>query len=235
MEIRKKVETEYGKQTDALSSCEPFQALEAGRVSTQAYEDFIANLCKTHLRSPQILGFLFSVAPPTAIEHIKHNMLEELGLDDEGVSHPALLLTLAEGAGFDKARCKDLERLAQEELRRIASEPLLFGTIKEVGLSALLETVSFEWMLSRLAGRMASFLETHHKLPKPSLKWFTHHSELDIRHADEGLDAIIDYIRYYGFEASQFETILELTFRENVFIKRYFGEVVSGRHAGMID
>jgi hypothetical protein len=234
MNIRAKVEAEYTKQTDALSSCESFQALETGRAASKDYEDFIANVCKTHLRSPQILAFLFSVAPPAAVEHIKHNMLEELGLDEEGTPHPSLLLTLAEGAGFTETRRKKLEVLAQEELRRIASEPLLYSTVREVGLSALLETVSFEWMLSRLAGRMARLLERHHKLPKDRLEWFTHHSELDIRHAEEGLDSIVEYARYYEFDSSHFDSILELTFRENVFIKRYFGEVVSARQAGMI-
>jgi len=234
MDIRAKVEAEYARQTDALSSCEPFQALETGRAASKAYDDFIANVCKTHLRSPQILAFLFSVAPPAAVEHVKHNMLEELGLDEEGIPHPSLLVTLAQGAGFSEAQCKELEVLAQGELRRIASEPLLYSTVRELGLSALLETVSFEWMLSRLAGRMARFLERHHKLPKDCLEWFTHHSELDIRHADEGLDAVVEYSRYYMLDTSHFEAILELTFRENVFIKRYFGEVLSGRSAGMI-
>jgi pyrroloquinoline quinone (PQQ) biosynthesis protein C len=232
--IRRTVEIEYAKQTDALSACKQFQALETGRVEPKAYDDFIANVCKTHLRSPQILAFLFSVAPPAAVEHIKHNMLEELGLDDEGIAHPNLLIQLAEGAGFNEACRKELELLAQDELRRLAAEPLLYGTVRELGFSALLETVAFEWMLSRLASRMARFLEQHRKLPKPCLEWFTHHSELDIRHAEDGLDSIDEYARYYEIDLSHFALILELTFRENVFIKRYFGELVSARQAGMI-
>ena len=186
------------------------------------------------MRSPQILAFLFSVAPPAAVEHVKHNMLEELGLDEEGIAHPNLLVQLAEGAGFVEPRRKELELLAQDELRRLASEPLLYGTVRELGLSALLETVAFEWMLSRLASTMARFLEQYRKLPKPYLEWFTHHSELDIRHAEEGLDSIVEYARYYELDSSHFASILELTFRENVFIKRYFGEMVSARQAGMI-
>jgi pyrroloquinoline quinone (PQQ) biosynthesis protein C len=160
-------------------------------------------------------------------------MLEELGLDEEGVSHPALLLELAAAAGFDEPARKQLEHAAQEELRRIISDPILFGTLKEVGLNVLLETTAFEWMLSRLASRMANFLAQHRGLSRESLRWFHHHSEVDLRHAAEGLQAVVDYVEFYGFDLSDVEIILDVTFRENVFIKRYFGEIALAKQAGM--
>jgi hypothetical protein len=234
MTIREQTEATYNEHTDGLAKCAAFQTLEAGTSEPAAYDHFIANVCTTHLRSPQILAFLFSVSPPNVADHIKHNMLEELGLDDEGISHPSLLLKLAEAAGFSATRREELQELSQAELRRRATTPLLFGTIKEVGLSALLETVSFEWMLSRLAGRMATFLETHRHLNADAIKWFSHHSEVDIRHADEGLDAVVAYAEYYDFNPSDVESILELTFRENVFIKRYFGSLTLARETGLL-
>jgi pyrroloquinoline quinone (PQQ) biosynthesis protein C len=79
-------------------------------------------------------------------------------------------------------------------------------------------------MLSRLASRIGRFLAEHHKLPAEALVWFSHHSEVDIRHAEEGLDSVVDYVGYYEFTNEDLRSIIELTFRENVFVKRYFGE-----------
>ena len=234
MSIRSRVESEYAKQTEVLATCEAFQALETGRAESKSYDDFIANVCKTHLKSPQILAFLYSAAPPPVVEDIQHNLLEELGLDEEGISHPGLLVKLAKEAGFSEGRIKDLETLAEEELRRKCCEPILYGTLKEIGLSALLETVAFEWMLSRLSSRMAAFLRKYRGLSEEGLQWFSLHSEVDIRHAEEGLDSVEKYIQYYEFDPSQVESILGITFRENVFIKRYFGEMTLARQTGML-
>jgi pyrroloquinoline quinone (PQQ) biosynthesis protein C len=95
--------------------------------------------------------------------------------------------------------------------------------MKELGLSVLMETVAFEWMLSRMASRIARALSDHRRLPRQSLEWFHHHSEVDRRHAEEGLDSVAAYAHFYEIDREDAGTILELTFRENVFIKRYFG------------
>lgn len=234
MNLHSLIESEYARQTENFAVSFSFQKLENGAATPKEYNDFIANLCRTHLKSPQIVAFLYSAAPPAAVENLKHNMLEELGFDEAGVSHPALLLRLAAAAGFGRREQIELENLAQEELRRAASEPILFGTLKEVGLSVLLETTSFEWMLSRLAKRMADFLSKYRGLSRESLEWFHHHSEVDIRHAEEGLQAVVDYINYYEFELSDTEIILDVTFRENVFIKRYFGEIALASETKML-
>jgi Iron-containing redox enzyme len=221
---RSTLEAACAAQCEAFARSHVFQALEAGRAAALDYDGFIAGVCRAHLKSPQILAFLYSVAPPTVAAAIKRNMLEELGLDGEGVSHPALLLRLIEGAGFGPKARRALEAGAQETLRRMCTDPILFGTFKEVGLSVLLEVTCFEWMLARLAGRMASFLRQHRQLSEDSLRWFSHHSDVDIRHAEEGLDAVVEYLRYYEFDADDAAAILKLTFRENPFLKRYCGE-----------
>ncbi len=161
-------------------------------------------------------------------------MLEELGLDEEGVSHPALLFDLAASIGLDESAREKLESAAQEKLRQFVAEPILFGTLKEVGLSVLLETASFEWMLSRLAGRMADFLSKYRRLSRENLRWFYHHSEVDVRHAEESLQAAVDYVEFYEFDSADVEIILDVTFRENVFIKRYFGEIALAEQAGAL-
>lgn len=222
--MRSLIETEFARQTEDFASSADFLNLENGNASDADYKKFVANICRAHLKSPQILAFLYSVAPPAAADNLKRNMLEELGLDEKGISHPGLLLKLAAAAKFDISAIENLESDAQEELRRTISEPILFGTLKEVGLNVLLETTTFEWMLSRLAIRISNFLSDRHGLSRESLEWFDHHSEVDIRHAEEGLQAVVDYAGFYKFQPSDIEIILDVTFRENVFLKRYFIE-----------
>lgn len=235
MNLHSLIESKFAEQTEAFASSRAFRALENGSVSRREYDDFIKAVCRTHLKSPQILAFLYSAAPPAAAENIKHNLLEELGLDEEGAtSHPALLLDLASAIGLDERAREKLESAAQEKLRQFVTEPILFGTLKEVGLSVLLETASFEWMLSRLASRMADFLFKHRDLSRENLRWFDHHSEVDIRHAEESLQAAADYIEFYEFDLADAEIILDVTFRENVFIKRYFGEIALAEQTGVL-
>lgn len=225
MDIRSSVEHYYKNQVQFFEQSTVFQQMELGDGSLDFYDQFIANLCQTHLKSPQILAFLYSIAPPEVILQIKHNMLEELGLDKAAICHPDLLYRLASAAEFDPKRQAELTDTAQEQLRRICIEPLLFGTIKELGLSVLLETTCFEWMLSRLASRIGKALEIHRGLPSESLVWFYHHSEVDIRHAEVGLTSVVQYVEYYEIDLDELETILDITFRENIFIKRYFGAI----------
>lgn len=232
VELHSLIESKYAAQTAEFAESKIFQALANGAVSRPVYDKFISNICLTHLKSPQILAFLYAVAPPKAVENLKNNMLEELGLDAEGVSHPALLLELAKAAGFDEKAQIEPENGAQEELRRIVSDPILFGTLKEIGLNVLLETTSFEWMLSRLASRTADFLTKYRGLSREDLRWFHHHSEVDLKHAAEGLQAVIDYIEFYEFDLAEVEIILDVTFRENVFMKRYFKEIVLAEQLG---
>lgn len=222
MSLRSRIESEYLRQTEEFTSSAIFQAMERGEAARAEYDLFIEGVCRSHLKSPHILAFLFALASPKRAEEIKHNMLEELGLDGGGVAHPSLLFELMEAAGFDEGRRACVEREAQEELRRIAAQPVLYATLKELGFSVLMETVAFEWMLSRVASRIAHFLRDHRQLSASALEWFYHHSEVDLRHAEEGLDAVEDYARFYEIDAQDAETILEVTFRENVFLKRYF-------------
>lgn len=235
MKLRCLVESEYGRQTEAFAQSKLFQSLEKGAARSEDYDRFIAGVCRSHLKSPHILAFLFALAPPAEADKLKHNMLEELGLDNEGVSHPSLLFNLMEAAGFDEQRRAQLESEALEELRSIVASPILFGTLKELGLSVLMETVAFEWMLSRLASRTARALRDYRKLPAHALEWFYHHSQVDLRHAEEGLDAVAAYARFYELDDADAETILEVTFRENVFIKRYFGAGVSVHAEALVE
>lgn len=224
-DTRAVVEAAFIGQVEEFTICAPFRHLESGEASPQDYERFIANLVRTHSRSPQVVAFLYSLAPPDAAANLLHNLLEELGVEEEsGEAHPAMLKDLAAAVGLEPV-LPDLERLSAEDLRDIASAPLMYGTLKQVGLAALCEVVAFEFMLSRCASRIGRALEAHRGLPHRALRWFHHHSEVDIAHAEQGLDNISAYVRYYGFTEDEARGIVELTLRENVFVTRYFDQV----------
>ena len=226
--LRSRVETLFTGQVEALTGSPEFMALETGRATAAQYDAFIENVARAHLRSPQLVAFLFSVAPPAAAHHLLENMLEELGLDKPMARpHPELLRDLLEGAGL-RHRLPVLEAQADADIRRIVTEPLLYDTLRDVGLAALAEIVAFEFMLSCVSGRIARALAQHRGLRPARLTWFTHHSEVDVRHAEQGLADLDAYVRYYGFEDDEALTIVEMTLRENVFTRRYFREAARG-------
>lgn len=224
--LTSRIEALFARHIDDFTRSDEFQAIEGGRASRALYDAFIENVARAHLTSPQLLGFLYSMAPPAAADDLLHNLLEELGRDDDGgAPHPALLRDLVVAAGLGD-RLPRLETLAREDIRRVVVEPLLYGTLRDVGLAALGEVVAFECMLSQVAGRIARALEAHRRLSSSALTWFTHHSEVDVRHAEQGLATLVAYVRYYDLGDDEAMTILEMTLRENVFARRYFRDLV---------
>ena len=99
-------------QVAAMAAAADFQDLEAGRATRERYDAFLDNVARAHLRSPQLVAFLYSIAPPAAAESVLHNLLEELGLEDKSdVAHPSLLRELIVGAGLGQ-RLPEIEWLA---------------------------------------------------------------------------------------------------------------------------
>ena len=229
MSLRSDVEALFARQVKELVESPEFVALESGSASRADYDRLLENVFRSHTKSPHFLAFLFTLAPPAAVANLRHNLLEEMGVEEEtGESHPALLRQVLAEAGLAD-RLEPLEEQAQEDLRQVIVDPLLYGTLRDVGLAVLCEVVAFEYMLSRVSSRLARALEAHRGLSKQGLEWFTHHSEVDIRHAEQGFDNIEAYARYYEFTAEDANTICEMTMRENIFVKRYFGELALGR------
>jgi len=224
--LRPKIEALFARQVAHFTGCAEFRALEGGRATPAQYDAFIENVARAHLKSPQLLAFLYATAPPAATGDLLHNLLEEVGLEDaSGTPHPELLRQLVRAAGLG-SRLPDLEALADDDIRRVVVEPLLYGTLRDVGLAALVEIVAFEFMLSRVSGRVARALATHRGLGPAALTWFTHHSEVDVRHAEQGFTSLEAYIGYYELADEAALTIIELTLRDNVFARRYFRDVV---------
>jgi len=235
MKFRTYIEEQYQSATDEFTGSAAFKALESDNARRCEYDRFIVNVIRTHLRSPQLLAFLFSVAPPEACDNLRRNMLEELGVDEKsGASHPSLLHQLADGASLSPLML-DLEHEAAEDLRQLVTDPLLFPSLREVGLAALIEIEAFEYMLSRVASRIARTLITYRKLSPEAVRWFSHHSEVDLQHAQQGLAILEDYIDYYEISSDSARALAEITLRQNPFIKRYFGAKAPANVAGRIE
>src|ERR1700674_3080355 len=229
MNFRNEIEKLYRCAVNEFIACPDFTAIEAGTASKSNYDRFIMNVVRTHLRSPQLLAFLFSVSPPRAYSNLLHNMLEELGVDEESsVSHPALLRELAEGAGLG-VLLPEVEARAAVDVRQVVVDPLLYPSLRDVGLAAMIEIEAFEYMLSRVASRIARALVAHRGLSLETVRWFTYHSEVDIEHAEQGLGNLEAFIAYYNIEVDEALPIAEIAMRENVFIKGYRGAAALGR------
>lgn len=221
-DFRTHVAALFAAQVTALTTSAEFQDLEVGLLSREGYDAFLESVARTHLRSPQLLAFLYSIAPPLSAETLLHNLLEELGRDhDGGPPHGALLRELVAGAGLGD-RLPEIEAAADDDLRRVVIDPILYGTLRDLGLAALTEIVAFEFMLARVSDRIAQALTRHRGLSTSALRWFTHHSEVDVEHAEQGLDALAAYVRYYEIPGDEALAIAEMTLRENVFLRRYF-------------
>lgn len=224
-EVRAIVEAAYEKQIDALALSAQFVSLEAGTADPQAVIAFLENVYRTHVKSPQIVALLYATSAPAATASMLDNLCEELGLVGRGPSHPQLLQTMLEHAGVQDQRLSALEEDAERDLRRLLSEPLMFGTLRETALSILLEVTSFEWTLARLGNPIAKALNTHAGMDWLALEWLTLHAELDVRHAEQGLSAAVAFVEFFGLDLEDLQTIVDLTFRQNVLLRRYFPAV----------
>jgi len=214
MRLSDRIESLFEAQVVELVASGPFRALESVAVTPAAYDQFVADVVRTHLKATEYVAFLCALAAPATSESRLRNLLEE-------IHHPGLLRQLAVGTGLAD-RLPELEAQASDDIRRLVVEPVLYRTLSEVGLAAFCEVVAFEYMLARLAGRVAAFLATHRGLGPAALRWWTEHGAVDIQHAAEGLEDLETYAHYYGLADEDGLAIAELTLRENVFLRRYF-------------
>ena len=209
--------------TEALGD-QRFSWLMSGQMTRGELRKFFRRFIVTHLNSVQILSFLLSLAPRAAVGLVRENLLEEMGLEGGGKAHPDMLLDLAQGLGFSHAEILKLSAEADEVRRTFASSVVPHRTLRDLGLSVLLETVTFEAFLSRVSDRLAEALTNHYHLSTDEVRWFTLHGEVDVRHAEEGKQVVRTYISDYRFSESEVELIVRNTFAKNVVLDRYFPE-----------
>ena len=218
----KQISDAFESATNEFAASPEFVELVSGRAAEGSVQEFIRNVFRTHYLSSHIVALCFASLPSTAASLLKENLLEEMGRSENEPPHSALLLELAQGAGFSVLEVEQLVTDSRRQLATFCATRVPFPTLRELCLSILLETMSFEHMLSRCSRNISDALLSHYALPKKSLQWFELHSEVDIRHAEEGLTVIEDYLSFHQISDSSFARILRLTLADNVFGRRYF-------------
>jgi hypothetical protein len=212
------------RDVDAFASHPLFASLEWGCTERDDYDAFLRRVARTHLKAPQVHAFLWSVAPPAVAPGIRHRMLEESGLEPDGLDSPARLERLLRAAGLGR-EVRELHLQAQDDLHKAIARPLRCRTLREVGLAVLAEVVAFDYLLSLMAGRCAAFLREHRGISPDAVSWFTHQSEAGAARAEEALDRVAAYLAYYEIDPAEAQPILDAVLRGNVFLQRYFGPV----------
>jgi pyrroloquinoline quinone (PQQ) biosynthesis protein C len=223
MVAQSKIASIYDQAATEFAGSSTYQRLVSGQLSKGEIREFVANVVRTHYVSPHIIALAFASLPtPKGAELLKENLLEEMGLSDEGKAHPELLLDLAKGAGFTPEEIETLIEDSRGQIRTYCAQSIAFAALRDLGLAILLATVAFEFFLSRHSSKIGRALEEHYGIPKQDLEWFDLHSEVDIRHAEEGLITIQEYLTFHQIDDVRLEFIIRRAFAENVFCQKYF-------------
>ena len=222
MTAEETVRGQMARTTEEALADPRLRSILNGQMPPDEMQAFFHRFIVTHLNSVQILAFLTSIAPPQVTEAIRENLLEEMGFEESEKSHPELVEDLARGLGYSDQDLIRVHAEADEARRAFISAPIPYPTMREFGLAVLLENVAFEYFLSRFSDGMAQSLVNNYGLTPEAAMWFTLHGEVDIRHAEEGQQAILGYASHYRFTPDEFEQIVRRTFAENVVLNRYF-------------
>lgn len=212
----------FDQATREFRDSAEYQNLVSGRTSPEAAREFIANVFRTHYLSAHIVALCFAALPSGAAALLKENLIEEMGRSEDEKPHADLLVELARGLSFSAGEIEQLSADARDRVAAFCATRVPVATLRELCLSVLLETMSFEFMLSRCASEIAGALTDRYGLTKPALRWFELHSEVDIRHAEEGVTVVQDYLAFHQIPDDLFEQIARFTLGENLFVRHYF-------------
>lgn len=212
----------FDHATHEFRDSDDYQTLVSGRSKPEFVLEFLRNVFRTHYLSSHIVALCFASLPSSAAELLKENLMEEMGRSEDEKPHSALLLEMARGVGFAEEEIDGLIAQARERVALFCATRVPAATLRELCLSVLLETMSFEFMLSRCSSEIAGVLTNNYALAKPALHWFALHSEVDIRHAEEGVTVIQDYLNFHKISDALFEHIARFTLGDNLFVRHYF-------------
>ena len=212
----------FDKATREFRESAEYQSLVSGGASDEAAREFIRNVFRTHYLSSHIVALCFAALPSDAAELLKENLMEEMGRSADEKPHAALLLELARGVGFAESEIDQLIADARQRVANFCATRVPVATLRELCLSVLLETMSFEFMLSRRSSEIAAALADRYNFTKPALHWFELHSEVDIRHAEEGVTVVQDYLAFHHISDDLFEQIAHFTLGDKLFVRHYF-------------
>ena len=222
MTAEETVRGQMARTTEEALADPRLRSILNGQMPHDEMQAFFHRFIVTHLNSVQILAFLTSIAPPQVTEAIRENLLEEMGFEESEKSHPELVEDLARGLGYSDQDLIRVHAEADDARRAFITAPIPYPTMRDFGLAVLLENVAFEYFLSRFSDGMAQSLVNNYGLTPEAAMWFTLHGEVDIRHAEEGQQAILGFASHYRFTPDEFEQIAHSTFAENVVLNRYF-------------
>ena len=208
--------------TRQFCDSEEYQDLVSGHAAPDAAPEFVSNVFRTHYLSSHIVALCFASLPSSAAELLRENLMEEMGRSDDEQPHSALLLELAQGVGFTQNEIDSLVADARQRVALFCATRVPVATLRELCLAVLLETMSFEFMLSRCSSEIAAALTDRYGFAKPALHWFELHSEVDLRHAQEGVTVIQDYLSFHQISDALFEQIAKITLGDNLFVRHYF-------------
>jgi muconate cycloisomerase len=213
---------EFESATNDFRASAEYQALVSGGAAAEAAREFLRNVFRTHYLSSHIVALCFASLPSGAAELLKENLLEEMGRSEHEQPHSALLLELARGIGFSPEEIDRLIADARERVALFCAARVPAATLRELCLGVLLETMSFEFMLSRCSSEIAAALTERYGFARPALRWFALHSEVDIRHAEEGVTVIGDYLVFHRIDDALFEQVARATLGDHLFVRHYF-------------
>lgn len=212
----------FEQATEEFKHAAEYRELIGGAAGAAAAREFLRNVFRTHYLSAHILALCFASLPSTAAELLKENLLEEMGRSDHEPPHSQLLLEMARAVGFDQDAINQLIADAQNRVALVCAARVPVATLRELCLSVLLETMSFEFMLSRCSSELANALSDKYAIPPAALRWFELHSEVDIRHAEEAVTVIQDYTEFHQISDALFDQIAGITLGDKLFCRHYF-------------
>ncbi len=212
----------FANATEEFRNSAEYRELVSGRAAPEAAREFIRNVFRTHYLSSHIVALCFASLPSDTAMLLKGNLLEEMGRSEEERPHSALLLEMARSMEFSEVEIARLVTDARERLAVFCATRVPVATLRELCLALLLETMSFEIMLSRCSSEIAGALNGHYAIHKSALPWFELHSEVDIRHAEEALTVIRDYLGFHQISDDLFNQIAAATVGDNLFVRHYF-------------
>ena len=212
----------FEQATEDFKQAAEYRALVGGGADTASAHEFLRNIFRTHYLSAHIVALCFASLPSTAAEMLKENLLEEMGRSEHEPPHSQLLLEMVRAVGFNEDEINQLIADARNRIALACASRVPVATLRELCLSVLLETMSFEFMLSRCASELATTLSGKYAIPRAALRWFALHSEVDIRHAEEAITVIQDYIQFYQISGALFDHIAGFTLGDKLFCRHYF-------------
>jgi muconate cycloisomerase len=212
----------FEQATKEFKESGEYRSLVDGGVGMTAAHEFLRNIFRTHYLSAHIVAFCFASLPSTTAELLKENLLEEMGRSEDEPPHSQLLLEMVRAIGFDQDAVDQLIADARNRVALACASRVPAATLRELCLSTLLETMSFEFMLSRCSSELADALSAKYAIPRGALRWFALHSEVDIRHADEAITVIQDYSEFHQISVALFDQIASFTLGDKLFCRHYF-------------